>query len=160
MIDINKAYDTVDKGKITDTLSKWGINGNMLRFVENFLHNRCFRVIVGDAISTRRTLDRGIPQGSILSVTLFLILMESLYEHIPHGVQIFVYADDVILLASNKCPIELRRTMQQIASALESWSQSVKLQISPEKSNFMHICKKKKKTSYSPGDNVEPNRWS
>jgi hypothetical protein len=47
----------------------------MLGFAKNFLSNRTLRVAVGNTLSSRMSLENGVGQGVVLSVTLFLVTM-------------------------------------------------------------------------------------
>jgi hypothetical protein len=49
----------------------------MLHFVKNFTEYRTFKVIIGDTKSEKMTIDNGVVQEVVLSVTLFLI---AIYE--------------------------------------------------------------------------------
>lgn len=40
-----------------------------------------------------------LPQGSVLAVYLFLVAINSVFEQLPKGVLIFVYSDELLLLA-------------------------------------------------------------
>src|SRR5699024_6697221 len=71
--DIKRAFDTAWRHAITKKLHDWGIKGKILKFVENFLGNRSFRVLANGHLSSSRLQQNGTPQGSVLSSTLFLI---------------------------------------------------------------------------------------
>ena len=77
--DIEKAYDTAWRRGILNTLKEWGIEGNMLAFVQNFLSNRSFFVRVGTAMSSRCVLENGVPQGS---VTLFAVAINNIVQSV------------------------------------------------------------------------------
>ena len=69
---LEKAYDTIWKyGAIRD-LHKVGLRGRMLIFIQNFL-SEFLRVRLGSVFSNIHEQEMGIPQGSILSVTLFIL---------------------------------------------------------------------------------------
>ena len=52
-------------------LHEIGLKGRLPIFVQNFLSNREFKVHVGSTLSEAHNQEEGVPQGSILSVTLF-----------------------------------------------------------------------------------------
>ena len=68
---LEKAYDTVWKYGVTRDLHKIGLRGRMPMFIQNFLTNRVFRVCLEYVYSNIYEQEMGVPQGSILSVTLF-----------------------------------------------------------------------------------------
>ena len=47
-------------------------------FIQNFLSNRVFRVPLGSVYSDIHGQEMGVPQGSILSVTLFILKINSI----------------------------------------------------------------------------------
>jgi Reverse transcriptase (RNA-dependent DNA polymerase) len=68
--DMEKAYDTTWKYGIHQDLQNAGLRGRILTFVSTFLSNREFNVRVGPYLSDTYKLEMGVPQGSILSVTM------------------------------------------------------------------------------------------
>ena len=71
--DLEKAYDTTWKYGIMRDLNDFGLQGRLSHFIDNFLSNRNFKVRVGTTLSDLQGQEEGVPQGSILSVTLFSI---------------------------------------------------------------------------------------
>lgn len=79
-LDISKAYDTTWKPGILHTLKEWKISGRMMNMLSSFLANRRFQVFANGSTSSLRKADNGVPQGSILSVTLFLVAMQPIFK--------------------------------------------------------------------------------
>ena len=69
--DLEKAYDTTWKYGILRDLHELGAKGRLANFLESFLAERSFQVRVGSHLSDAFRLSQGVPQGSILSTTLF-----------------------------------------------------------------------------------------
>ena len=68
---MEKAYDTTWKHGILLDLYKTGLRGRLPMFICDFLSDRYFNVRVGNIYSDPYSQEEGVPQGSILSVTLF-----------------------------------------------------------------------------------------
>jgi retron-type reverse transcriptase len=83
---------------ILNELIKMKFNGNLLYFINNFLSERKFRVNIGNTFSSERTLENGIPQGSVLSVILFNIAINSLTKIMKGSVKFAMYADDLVII--------------------------------------------------------------
>lgn len=72
-LDIEKAFEMVWKDRIRDILLEAGVKGNMLEFIKIFFKNRLIQVKANGFISQIKALENGVPQGSVISVSLFLI---------------------------------------------------------------------------------------
>jgi hypothetical protein len=70
---VEKVYDITWKYGILQDLQNAGLRGRLPTFVCNFLSNGKFNVRVGPYLSDTYKQEMGVPQGSILSVTLFVI---------------------------------------------------------------------------------------
>lgn len=149
-LDLEKAYDRLWRYPILKTLSQWGIAGEMGRYLDSFLQYRSFRVQVGGNLSRKFIQENGVPQGSVLSVTLFLIGMESIFKHTPKGTQILVYADDIVVLSYGRFPSLVRRNMQLALDQITSWTKSIGFKLSPEKSAVMHFSNNRRGLSKLP----------
>ena len=78
--DMEKAYDTTWRYGIMKDLQEMNLRGRLPLFVKNFLKDRSFNVRLGTTISEEHEQDMGVPQGSILSVTLFSIKVNSIVK--------------------------------------------------------------------------------
>ena len=70
--DFSKAFDTVPQKKLLFKLSKYGITGNINKWIQSFLVHRQQQVIVEGESSKPCSIDSGVPQGSVLDPLLFL----------------------------------------------------------------------------------------
>jgi hypothetical protein len=77
-LDLEKAYDTCWRYHIVRTLHKWRFCGHVLHFVKNFTKDRTFKVAIGNTKSEKMSIDNGVVQGAVLSVTLFLIAISEM----------------------------------------------------------------------------------
>ena len=77
-IDLQQAYDRVWRKGLILKMTKMGITGNMLKWIQAFLKERTITTEIDVISSSKRTLEEGLPQGSALSCTLFLIFINKL----------------------------------------------------------------------------------
>ena len=84
--DLEKAYDTTCKYGIMNDLHDIGLKGRLPVFVQNFLSNREFKVRVGSTLSEAHNQEQGVPQVSILSVTLFSLKINNNVKCLNPGV--------------------------------------------------------------------------
>ena len=93
-LDLEKAYDTTWKYGIMNNLHDMDLRGRLPLFIQNFLSERKFRVRVGTSLSDFNDQKMGVPQGSILSFTLFIIEINSITSCIRNGVDKSLFVDD------------------------------------------------------------------
>lgn len=140
--DIQKAYDQTWRYLILRKLNEWGLTGNILSYVKNFLQNRSFRVKANETISQKQILENGIPQGSTISVTLFLIAINDAFKHINCPVKTIMYADDILIYVSGKNHQQMKDLLQNAIHQLENWSRSSGFTFSTEKTQCILFSKK------------------
>ena len=75
LFDIEKAFDSVEFPTLLRHLYNIGINGKLWRLIKNWYANSTSRVRVNCQLSEPFIVGRGVKQGSVLSPTLFLIVM-------------------------------------------------------------------------------------
>lgn len=74
LIDLSKAFDSIDHNLLVAKLEAYGIRGNEKEWFLNYLTNRQQTVVVSGAKSTWSEMVKGVPQGSILGSLLFTVL--------------------------------------------------------------------------------------
>lgn len=87
----------------------------MIARLRNF---HAFQVLVGNNCSEIVQEETGIPQGSVLAVTLFLVALNGVFLILPMVVFILVYADDILLLVRGTHPKMIRRMLQAAISSI------------------------------------------
>ena len=80
----------------------------------------------------------GVPQGSILGPLLFLIHVNDLHQQIQKS-NLIMYADDTVLLFSNKSEAEIEKAINHDTKMLNNWLCSNGLILNPKqgKTEFM-----------------------
>ncbi|XP_055605201.1 uncharacterized protein LOC129753403 [Uranotaenia lowii] len=86
---------------------------------------RSFSVAVGSVLSKEFEEQNGVPQGSVLAVSLFLVTMQSVFNVVTENVHVFVYADDILLVVIGRTPGLLRIRLQAAVRAVAKWCATV-----------------------------------
>lgn len=133
--DIDKAFDAAPHISILYKLCMLGLGGNILAWVNDFLQNRTFSVCVGDARSSQRNVRSGVPQGAVLSPTLFSILMYDVPNH--ESCTNLIYADDVSLVVSAGDLCEAQTLLQASVERFTAWASLWGLSVNGSKSRLM-----------------------
>lgn len=121
-LDIEKAYDMVWTHIIMTKLQEYGLKGNIFQFIKNFTKERTFNVRVNGSLSSVQHLENGLPQGAVLSVTLFLLAINDAGSEINHPVIIRKYADDITILCRGSSITTSQEIIQSALNNLLEWS--------------------------------------
>ncbi len=78
-------------------LNSYGIGGKLNEWIIVFLTGRSQRVILGEAVPDWCSVTSGVPQGSVLGPTLFIIYINDMPDSISSPVKLFAY--DLKILA-------------------------------------------------------------
>ena len=115
-LDISKAFDRVWHAGHLHKLQSYGISGQIFSLISSFLSNRQLRVVLDGKSSQEYSVNAGIPQGSILGPTLFLLYINDLPDDAI--CDIAIYADDTTLYSKCDQASDLWQQLE-LASELE-----------------------------------------
>ena len=137
----SKAFDRTWHFKILNQLHSWGIRGNLPTLLRSFLSSRFFHTRVNGICSTPKILQNEVPQGSVLSPTLFCIAINDLPSILQPPIRSALFADDLAI--SVRCrTVELGQSLlQQAISIIDTWATNNGFQFSSTKTNAIHFCR-------------------
>ena len=116
-IDFAKAFDSVSHQKLLYKLLNYGISGNLLEWIKNFLSERLQCTKVGNTVSPYIYLTSCVIQGSCLGPLLFVIYINDV-TLFGHDCVCKLYADDLklyIRMNSTHCGVEFQNSLDRLA---------------------------------------------
>lgn len=135
-VDLEKAFDKVWKEGLKLKMKQIGVAGKMYKWICQHLHNRTARTQVGKFYSRKRILEQGVPQGGVLSPTLFLIFVNDIIIDLPPRVKGAIYADDLALWCSAEDIRVANGRLQQALTDLEAWTKKWLVNINERKTTY------------------------
>jgi len=93
-IDFAKAFDSVSHQKLLHKLQGYGISGNLINWIKDFLFKRLQCTKVGDTLSQYKHLISGVIQGGCLGPLLFVIYVNDIVTLFGQDCVCKLYADD------------------------------------------------------------------
>ena len=132
-IDYKKAFDTVSHHILLQKLSLYGFTNNTVSWFSDYLAKRSQCTLVNGHKSGFKPVNYGVPQGSTLGPTLFIIYVNDLFYY--PGVdesKILMYADDTVVFTSGN---NFHSTLSDSQSRFDiiSWCELNKLTINERK---------------------------
>jgi exonuclease III len=143
LIDLRKAFDTVDHRILLKKLFCYGIRDTSFSWFESYLSERQQLVSIDGILSDLVCeMAYGVPQGSVLGPLLFLLYINDISSivHMYHH----LYADDTIIVHSADNPETLKLQLEIQLKKVEEWLKLNKLTINTKKCEILYFGNKRK----------------
>ncbi|KAM7291914.1 uncharacterized protein ISCGN_025212 [Ixodes scapularis] len=141
-LDVAKAFDNVLHEAILQQLQTLGVGHRTYAYIQDFLTGRTVQLSAGTGDpSIISPGNRGTPQGSVLTPTLFnvaLIGLPKLLADIPH-LHHSLYADDLTLWITRGSDGQIEETLQTAIDRVGDYLDTVGLTCSATKSEYIII---------------------
>ena len=123
-------------------LHEMGLKGRLPLFIDNFLKGGKFKVRLDNTHSSLNPQEEGVPQGSILSPTLFTIKINSIIDASPDDIEKSLYVDDLAVYCQSSNMAIIERRLQGCLDKLVTCADENGFKFSPTKTLCVHFCKK------------------
>ena len=130
LIDLKKAFDTINHSILFDKLERYGVRGNCLSLLKSYLTDRRQYVRLEQSDSAFEPITCGVPQGSVLGPLLFLIYINDLPHACINSVP-YLFADDTNIIRSDKH--SLKEPLEEDLSNITDWLNCNKLSLNFDK---------------------------
>ena len=135
-VDLSKAYDTVSHPKLLQKLQQeFNFAPITTKFFSSYFKNRQQETHTKNATSKTREITHGIPQGSTLSTTLFLLYINNIINTVPKS-KVYTYADDTTLIITAPTLQDLQELAQSDISNLIKYFHVNNLVPNPTKTTY------------------------
>ena len=127
--------------EIPDIANSLGLHGRLPCFIEGFLKNRQFSARLGACLSGLFDQEMGVPQRSVISVTLFALKINSIVKAISPGVECSLYVDYFLIVYRSKYIHIIECHLQRSLNMLSHWADTNGFTFSSSESVCMHFCR-------------------
>ena len=141
---MEKAYDTTWRYGILRDLHELGLKGRLPVFIKSFLADRRMQVRVGSTLSDQFEQAQDVPQGGILSTTLFNIKINNIVNCLDPKTEGSLYVDDFCICYRSKSMRTIERHLQQCLNKIENWALFNGFKFSKSKTQCVHFCQLRK----------------
>ena len=142
VIDLQKAFDTVNHKILLSKLQALGLDQVAIKWFASYLEDRQQIVQIGDTHSDSCSIKCGVPQGSILGPLLFLIYVNDMRAAV--SCKLLLYADDSALLTSGKDVSEIEGVLSRELESLGEWLEENRLSLHLGKTQSILFGSKKR----------------
>jgi len=101
------------------------------KLLESYLYNRVFAVRCNTTTSDDHIIEAGVPQGSVLGPTLYIIYTADI--PINERLTTSTFADDTAILSRSRCPIEATARLSEHLAVVEKWLADWRIKINKQK---------------------------
>ena len=133
--DVSKAFDRVWHKGLIFKLKQLGIDGDLLEWISNYLDNRQQRVVLKSSMSSFKSTNAGVPQGSVLGPMLFLVYVNDISESLLSLTRLFTDDSSLFYSASNIQDIE--GIINYDLQVLTSWAKQWLINFNPQKTEAL-----------------------
>ena len=151
MLDLSKAFDTLQHSVIFQKLEKYGIRGPVLAWFKSYLTNRTLCVKCTDQngdkyISEKHEVRYGAPQGSCMGPLIFLVFCNDLHLHLQF-MESIQFTDDTTMYLGHSNLNYLRFCLETDMLNISDWFCANKLTLNIDKTVVLHFTRKSRKCS-------------
>lgn len=146
-LDLHHAFDTVDHTQLLRLTDSALPCSRLHHLISALLCQRTTRIRIAGRFGPPLVADRGVPQGSPLSPTLFNVLMATAPQPVSARLRQYCYADDVTVTATASSPVSAWSTLAPHLDQLTSWMDRSHLQLQPAKTQALLLTRNRNRVT-------------
>ena len=131
-LDMSKAFDTINIHTLIRKVIQTYIPGTIIKFIVNYIKIRKAYTTYRNHTSRQRQFKTGVPQGGVLSPTLFNIHTSDLPPP-SSWVHVLAYADDITITSTHTSTSAAKTYMQPYLHKVFAWTKQNNIILNPDK---------------------------
>ena len=143
LLDFSKAVDLINHNILLRKMRDMAIDPTLIQWARSFLSNRKQRVRIGSSTSCYQQVNGGVPQGTVLSPILFMIMINDLSKDWESR---WKYVDDSTL--SEMVIVNEESVLQCTLDGINLWCEENDMVLNTRKCKEILICFWKKKPNF------------
>ena len=137
-LDFSKAFDKVPHKRLLAKMNSLGIRGNLLRWTESWLKDRKQRTVLNGTCSNWSKVFSGVPQGSVLGPSLFVIFINDI-DNFTRNISIMLKFADDTKLGNVASGVKDCENLQQTINDLLVWAETWCMKFKTAKCKVLHL---------------------
>ena len=148
-LDFAKAFDKVPHQRLLEKCKGLGLDGKLLEWIRVWLEGRKQRVVLNGEASEWSDVLSGVPQGSVLGPTLFLIFINYIDRAVDVTSSVLLKFADDTKVAKVVESEEQREEMQATINRLVQWSAEWQMLFNAGKCHLLHLGRGNARHTYT-----------
>lgn len=158
-VDLSNAFNAVKPETLEAVLQSYAVPPELSSWIMAFLTNRRIELQVGDQKAVRY-VHQGLPQGDVLSPTLFNVYTAKLHEIQVEGVILVQYADDFSIIVMGRSIEELNERGNAYMERFAQLAESLNFTINAQKTKAVLFLNSPREMKIAVNDeDIESVRW-
>jgi ribonuclease HI len=142
LLDVSGAFDNVSRPRLLHNLRKRRVPQMMVRWIDSFMSDRTTTLKLQEYTAPSAPIQTGIPQGSPLSLNLYLFYNADLIEACKtENTEAVGYVDDASILATGPTSQHNCKTLKAIHRKAQKWATQHGSQFAPAKYELVHFTR-------------------
>ena len=140
LVDIEKAFDRVWLNGLVYKLIKYNVPHYLIRIIFSFINDRTYQVKVGKKLSPAQPIPFGVPQGAVLSPTLYCIYTADAPK--LNDCEVSFFADDTAFYKSSRFCKTIEKSLRNAIRRYQGYFRRWKVKLNIDKTQAIFFTKR------------------